>query len=93
MAIRLIASSSSATLFAPSSFSHETETTPTRKLFGTWVCQNNSRFHQNKHFELKASNMQPLNAVTLQAGEFLYIYFNMNNCFFMLVLDHVLFSK
>ncbi|KAE8075514.1 hypothetical protein FH972_014223 [Carpinus fangiana] len=68
MAIRLSASSSSATLFAPSSFSHETETIPAKKLFGTWACQKNSNFHQNKHFELKASNVQPLKAVSLQAG-------------------------
>ena len=76
MAIRLSASSS-ATLFARSSFSHETEAIPAKKLFGTWACQKNSKFHQNKHFELKASNVQPLKAVSLQAGELLYLYFNM----------------
>ncbi|KAK4594308.1 hypothetical protein RGQ29_018116 [Quercus rubra] len=69
MAIRLSAcSSSSATFFAPSSFCHETETTLKRKNFGIWVCQNNSNFHENKRFELKASNVHPLKAVSLQAG-------------------------
>ncbi|XP_050279714.1 glucose-6-phosphate 1-dehydrogenase, chloroplastic-like [Quercus robur] len=69
MAIRLSAcSSSSATFIAPSSFCHETETILKRKNFGIWVCQNNSNFHENKRFELKASNVQPLKAVSLQAG-------------------------
>ncbi|KAL4598653.1 hypothetical protein ACB092_11G073900 [Castanea dentata] len=69
MAIRLSScSSSSATFFAHSSFCHETETILKRKNFGIWVCQNNSNFHENKRFELKASNVQPLKAVSLQAG-------------------------
>ncbi|XP_075647160.1 glucose-6-phosphate 1-dehydrogenase, chloroplastic-like [Castanea sativa] len=69
MAIRLSScSSSSATFLAHSSFCHETETILKRKNFGIWVCQNNSNFHENKRFELKASNVQPLKAVSLQAG-------------------------
>ncbi|GMY09659.1 glucose-6-phosphate 1-dehydrogenase, chloroplastic-like [Fagus crenata] len=68
MAVRLSTCYSSSTIFfAASSFSHETKTI-LRKHFGIWVCQNNSKFHQNKCFELKASNVQPLNAVSLQAG-------------------------
>ncbi|KAM4071278.1 hypothetical protein ACB094_11G050100 [Castanea mollissima] len=69
MAIRLSScSSSSATFFAHSSFCHETATILKRKNFGIWVCQNNSNFHENKRFELKASTVQPLKAVSLQAG-------------------------
>uniref|UniRef100_A0A2N9IIJ9 Glucose-6-phosphate 1-dehydrogenase n=1 Tax=Fagus sylvatica TaxID=28930 RepID=A0A2N9IIJ9_FAGSY len=69
MAVRLSTCYSSSTIFfAPSSFSHETKTILKRKHFGIWVCQNNSKFHQNKCFELKASNVQPLKAVSLQAG-------------------------
>ncbi|KAG7984940.1 hypothetical protein I3843_04G186000 [Carya illinoinensis] len=67
MALRLNSSSSNSIL-SPSSFSHETQTIPKKKLLGIWVCTNDSRVHRNKHFELKASYAQPFNAVSLQAG-------------------------
>lgn len=76
MALRLNSSSSNSIL-SPSSFSHETQTIPKKKLLGIWVCTNDSRVHRNKHFELKASYAQPFNAVSLQAGEFVHLFFSL----------------
>ncbi|KAK9284458.1 hypothetical protein L1049_023631 [Liquidambar formosana] len=69
MASRFSPCSSSSTTFSPSSFSHD-HTRPARRYSSTWVCQSHSGFHQNKHsdHQLKSSNVQPLNAVSLQAG-------------------------
>uniref|UniRef100_A0A2P2LJD5 Glucose-6-phosphate 1-dehydrogenase n=1 Tax=Rhizophora mucronata TaxID=61149 RepID=A0A2P2LJD5_RHIMU len=44
---------------------------PRKSGFSTWVSRIHSRIHGKKHFQLKSSNGRPLNAVSLQDGQFL----------------------
>ncbi|WJZ99741.1 hypothetical protein VitviT2T_018159 [Vitis vinifera] len=41
---------------------------PRNSYFPTWGSQDYSRGHHGRNFELRSSNLQPLNAVSLQAG-------------------------
>ncbi|GAV68462.1 G6PD_N domain-containing protein/G6PD_C domain-containing protein [Cephalotus follicularis] len=63
MAIRL--SPCSRTVFGASFSNHEAM--PTRMCLSSWDSQRNSGAHHSKHYELKVSNVQPPNAVSLQA--------------------------
>ncbi|KAA8526622.1 hypothetical protein F0562_008175 [Nyssa sinensis] len=65
MAIRLRPCSISSRA-SESSFNHNIF--PARTYHSTWVSQSHSRSHQSKHFEIKSSNLNPLNAISLQAG-------------------------
>uniref|UniRef100_A0A5B7BYC1 Glucose-6-phosphate 1-dehydrogenase n=1 Tax=Davidia involucrata TaxID=16924 RepID=A0A5B7BYC1_DAVIN len=71
MAIRLSSSCSfsSTTASSDSSFNHDIFPTRMCRYPSTWVSQSqHSRSHQSKNFELKSSNLNPLSAISLQAG-------------------------
>lgn len=52
-----------------SPISFKNESFPGKLVLGIWVSRENSIIYQNKRFDVRASNVLPLNAISLQAGE------------------------
>ncbi|XP_048233259.1 glucose-6-phosphate 1-dehydrogenase, chloroplastic-like [Ricinus communis] len=68
MAIRINSCSSSSSSAFSAIYSASLEAIPARVCFSSWNSKNYSKIQQNRHFQIKASNVQPLNAASLRAG-------------------------
>ena len=99
--------SSSSTTFTPSSFKNETHLSnrfvilPRKPHSFSWVSQIRLRIRARKHFQLKSSNGHPLNAVSLQDGEFwdlLFCWYVLSpvsgflSCFELLAFSYLILS-